>query len=334
MVRHILKHVFAVGGIYCSFLAWGLLQEPLNTKVWPNSGSRFQSPGLIALVQATIAIICGFAYLKWQKPALSLTKFWKEHTKDMAVISLSQAISTPLATHSLNYVDFLTYMLAKSCKLLPVLMVHLVVYRTPIPRAKKLVVLFVTIGITIFTLDGHKPSTAKSGSSEGSSSMIGFVLLGTSLFLDGLTNAKQDKLFQTTTHKITGAHLMFALNGFLIVWNVLYMVLVDRQQLARGLKMLHADPQIGRYLLAYSCCGAIGQCFIFFSLEQYGSLVLVMVTVTRKMFSMMLSIIVYGHKVTPVQWVGIIIVFVGVVCEAMTKKKKGQARDKGKAKQS
>ncbi|CAH00731.1 UDP-galactose transporter HUT1 [Kluyveromyces lactis] len=339
MGRHILKHVFAVGGIYCSFLTWGLLQEPLNTRVWPNSGCTFQVPYIVALVQATIAMICGLIYIKWQKPVLSLSKFWTSHTRDMAIISLSQAISAPLAAYSLSYVDFLTYMLAKSCKLLPVLMVHLIVYRTPIPRSKKLVVLLVTVGITIFTLDGHKPSMTENDVSESSSSssLIGFVLLGSSLFLDGLTNAKQDKLFQKATYKITGAHLMFALNFFLIVWNVIYMVLVDRQQLAKGLKMLHADPEISRYLLAYACCGAIGQCFIFYTLEQYGSLVLVMVTVTRKMFSMILSIIVYGHQVTLWQWVGIVIVFTGVVCESMGKKnkaKEGNIINEEKVKQS
>lgn len=324
MINDILKPVFAVGGIYCSFLTWALLQEPLNTKVWPNSGCTFQLPCIVALTQACVAMVCGLLYLRQKRPVYTLSCFWKDHYKDMMMISLSQAVAAPLASYSLSYVDFLTYMLAKSCKLLPVLMVHLVIYRTPIPRTKKLVAVIVTLGITIFTLDGKKTGAKKD---EESKSVLGFVLLGMSLFLDGLTNAKQDKLFQNAKQKISGAHLMFALNLFLIMWNALYMLLWDRNQLSKGVQMLHADPQIGRYLLAYACCGAVGQCFIFYTLEKYGSLVLVMVTVTRKMVSMLLSIVVYGHSVSVQQWVGILIVFVGVVCEATAKKGKGKQKN-------
>lgn len=332
MVRSLLKHVFAVGGIYASFLSWGLLQEPLNTKVWPNSKTTFQLPCVIALVQATIAMGCGLLYLGWKKPQYSLSAFWKDHARDMMVISLSQGVSAPLATYSLSYVDYLTYMLAKSCKLLPVLMVHLIVYRTPIPRVKKFVALLITFGIAIFTIDGHDAGKNSTPSSTEGSSWIGFVLLGSSLFLDGLTNAKQDKLFQKSTHKITGAHLMFALNSFLIFWNVVYMLFLDREQLHKAFRMLHADPEIGHYLLAYAACGAIGQCFIFFTLEQYGSLVLVMVTVTRKMFSMILSIIIYGHSVSNMQWIGILIVFAGIALEAIGKKSKSRSDSKTKPK--
>ena len=73
--------------------------------------------------------------------------------------------------------------------------------------------------------------------------------------------------------------------------------------------------------LTYAACGALGQICIFFTLQRYGSLVLVMVTVTRKMFSMILSILVYGHHVTGTQWLGILIVFGGITSEALLKRK-------------
>lgn len=40
-------------------------------------------------------------------------------------------------------------------------------------------------------------------------------------------------------------------------------------------------------LVLYALTGALGQLFIFETLERYGSLTLVMVTVTRKLFTMM-----------------------------------------------
>lgn len=322
MARSLVKLCLAIMGIYSSFLSWSLLQEPLNTRIWPNSGQTFQLPCFVALSQAIVATLCGYLYRRWRKLDYPLRQFLKDHPSEVVGISLSQAISTPIATYSLSYVDYLTYMLAKSCKLLPVLMVHLVIYRTPIPWTKKCVALLVTLGVTIFTVAAHKSSTSDKGGTKGDSSLLGFGLLAASLFLDGLTNAKQDKLFQKASNKITGAHLMFSLNLLLVFWNVFYLVVIDRNQVQKGLAIFKLDPVVSHYLLAYSVCGAAGQCFIFFTLEQYGSLVLVMVTVTRKMVSMLLSIVVYGHKVSPGQWLGIGIVFAGIAWESITKKSK------------
>lgn len=173
---------------------------------------------------------------------------------------------------------------------------------------------------------------------------FGFVLLLTSLFLDGLTNATQDKLLKngnkepkddvdknnSKNHskvnnkgdkKITGAHLMFALNMFIILWNLPYLGIFHRTQFNKATTLIQLDPQIGLYLLAYSLCGAVGQCFIFFTLEKYGSLVLIMITVTRKMISMLLSIIVFNKKVNVIQWFGICIVFGGIFWEALNKRR-------------
>ena len=45
------------------------------------------------------------------------------------------------------------------------------------------------------------------------------------------------------------------------------------------------------------------------------------VTLTRKMFTMLLSVIVYNHKLTPGQWLGTFVVFAGISVEAWVKRK-------------
>lgn len=45
------------------------------------------------------------------------------------------------------------------------------------------------------------------------------------------------------------------------------------------------------------------------------------ITLTRKMFTMILSVIVYNHKLTLGQWAGAAVVFAGITVEAWVKRK-------------
>lgn len=45
------------------------------------------------------------------------------------------------------------------------------------------------------------------------------------------------------------------------------------------------------------------------------------ITLTRKLFTMLLSVVVYNHKLTPGQWLGTAIVFAGISVEAFVKRK-------------
>ncbi|CAI4038999.1 hypothetical protein SMKI_06G3510 [Saccharomyces mikatae IFO 1815] len=324
-------------GIYATFLTWALVQEPLATRTWPNSMEKFQFPNVIALLQASVAMMMGYLYLNWKKVTYSPTKMIQDHWKQLMLISFTQSSSGPLATTSLKYVDYLTYMLAKSCKMIPVLFVHLLLYRTPISNQKKVVAILVSLGVTIFTIGGNDgKKLMRTPNDDGSSNKLqGFGLLSSSLFLDGLTNATQDKLLKANKANekgkqtlITGAHLMFTLNLFVIVWNILYFVVVDRRQWENAVSVWTMDPHVWGYLMLYSVCGAMGQCFVFYTLEQFGSLVLIMITVTRKMVSMILSIVVFGKSVGFQQWLGISIVFGGITWEALNKKRANTSKVK------
>lgn len=46
-----------------------------------------------------------------------------------------------------------------------------------------------------------------------------------------------------------------------------------------------------------------------------------MITLTRKMFTMILSVVVYNHSLTKGQWLGAATVFAGITVEAWVKRK-------------
>ncbi|KAL6942280.1 hypothetical protein ACO0QE_003449 [Hanseniaspora vineae] len=321
---------FLIAGIYTTFLTWGLVQEPLTTKTFPNSNEQFRFPFVISSAQSLVASLFGLVYLKWtgNKNTLSFQQLLKECYPYVVLLSLTQSLSSPLATYSLKYVPYLTFQLSKTCKLIPVILVHLVIYKTKIPKKKQFVALIVTLGVTIFTLSNMKKtaktnqnkSSLNSESSDLFSSASGYILLGCSLICDGLTNATQDSMLKRQP-KITGAHLMVLCNAAILFWNTVYLVAIDQQQLTNSWNVLQMDfSAISTLLATYAVCGALGQIFIFQTLSKFGSIVLIMVTVTRKMVSMVLSIVVYGHQLTCLQYIGILIVFTGITYEALAKR--------------
>lgn len=56
-----------------------------------------------------------------------------------------------------------------------------------------------------------------------------------------------------------------------------------------------------------------------YTIANFGSVILVTVTVTRKMLTMILSVVWYGHSLTEMQWLGVGLVFGGIGVEAQIK---------------
>lgn len=328
---HNFQLIFLIAGIYSAFLTWGLVQEPLTTKTFPNSNEQFRFPFVISSAQSLVASLFGLIYLKWtgNKNTLSFKQLLKECYPFVALLSLTQSLSSPLATYSLKYIPYLTFQLSKTCKLIPVILVHLVIYKTKIPKKKQIVALIVTLGVTIFTLSNMKNKKTNTnennvlqttGNNALFSSASGYLLLGCSLICDGLTNATQDSMLKKQP-KITGAHLMVLCNAAILFWNAVYLAVIDQQQLTNSWNVLRMDfNAISTLLATYAVCGALGQIFIFQTLSKFGSIILIMVTVTRKMVSMALSIVVYGHQLNRLQYIGILIVFAGITYEALAKR--------------
>jgi UDP-galactose transporter B1 len=226
--------------------------------------------------------------------------------------------------------------LAKSCKLVPVMLMNIVLYRRRFKPHKYVVVALVTLGISLFMLS----APAKKGRGQSSSSSLGLALLLVSLLLDGATNSGQDEVF--AKFRISGSQMMFWMNlcSTIIVAFALVVPLPplpaflagdgdaalsssSSSELISALSFIRHHPAVLSDILAFSLAGALGQLFIFDTLEHFGSLTLVTITVTRKLFTMLLSVAVFGHKLALPQWFGVAVVFSGIAVEAGVKRSEG-----------
>lgn len=353
----VLALIICVSGIYASFLTWGLLQERITTtpyamqpSTWTNKTHEssaveyFRFPIFVNTIQALFAFISGSVYLYLSTghytPIPSPAAFWP-----LGLVSVTTTLASPFGYASLAHVDYLTFVLAKSCKLLPVMALHITLFNKRYPLSKYLIVFAVTAGVAIFTLY-HPPNPAhgKSSKNAAKSSYYGLALLGINLLFDGLTNTTQDHIFKSPARygTIKGPQMMVSTNllGFLL--QTLYLLMTPyipanvlstfgtsstaTSDLSNALSFISRHPAVLNDILGFCVAGAIGQLFIFATLERFSSLILVTVTVTRKMLTMVLSVVWYGKRLTPMQWCGVGLVFGGVVAEGWLSQREKNAR--------
>lgn len=124
---------------------------------------------------------------------------------------------------------------------------------------------------------------------------------------------------------------MTALNFLSSLLTTIYLLLSPfTNELGSASAFIKNHPRVLWDIIGFSACGALGQVFIFHTLATFGSLVLVTVTVTRKMVSMMLSVVMFGHRLSGMQWVGVGMVFGGIGAEAEMKRRGEVAKREAK----
>ena len=82
-----------------------------------------------------------------------------------------------------------------------------------------------------------------------------------------------------------------------------------------GLAFCSANPEIFSKIIKFALCLAVGQSFIFYTIANFDPLVLSTVTTTRKIFSVILSIVLKGHALLLTGWSGIALACGGIVPE-------------------
>ncbi|KKK16295.1 hypothetical protein P175DRAFT_0221448 [Aspergillus ochraceoroseus IBT 24754] len=366
----LMQLAICVLGIYASFLSWGVLQEAITTVSYPvrpptvlepePPTERFTFSIVLNTIQSTFAAITGFLYLYLSTPAGKKVPSIFPTQKiifPLILVSISSSLASPFGYASLAHIDYLTFILAKSCKLLPVMFLHLTIFRKRYPLYKYGVVLLVTLGVATFTL--HHPGTSKkvaasAAKGQSGSSAWGIFLLSINLLLDGLTNTTQDHVFSSPQiyTRFTGPQMMVAQNVLSTLLTSVYLVVMPHlsatgilhallpipippsteTELTTAISFLSRHPEVLKNVLGFAACGAVGQLFIFYTLSRFSSLLLVTVTVTRKMLTMLLSVFWFGHSLSSGQWLGIGLVFGGIGAEAIVQRQEKKAKELAKAK--
>ena len=115
--------------------------------------------------------------------------------REVMQVAVTNTLGSLFGYASLGYISFPLHILAKSCKLVPVMAMGFLMNGKRYSVAEVASVVCITVGLVVFAM--------KPGQTDYSTEMTGVALVFTNLSLDGITNALQDrvnKLHNPTPH--------------------------------------------------------------------------------------------------------------------------------------
>lgn len=301
----------AAGGIYASYLTQGVVQEALSMKRFGLQQERF--PYLKALngIQSVACFVWAallLAATRSRKSAVTppFWAFWKP--------GVTNSIGPACGFEALKSISYPAQVLAKSCKMIPVMVVGTVVGGKRYSTAEYLCVALIAGGISLFASQGSAQVQQKLAAPNAP---LGYFLCFMNLALDGYTNASQDSIHEKYKDA-SAVHTMCWMNFWCGLYYLAYLfgVTTTGPELIR---FCVQHREAGWDLLLFCLCGAIGQLFIFFTIRRYGSLVTTIVTTTRKFFNILLSVLWVGNPLLPQQWLAVGMVFSGLLTSTYIK---------------
>lgn len=290
-------------GIFVCYFYYGILQEKITRVPYGENGEKFTYPMTLVFSQCVVNSIFAFSIIK-----LYHGDTRDETSKVMYFLCALCYLGAMLASNkALQYINYPTQVLGKSCKPIPVMILGALLANKRYPLIKYLCVLLIVLGVALF-LYKDKKTTAAHQPKFG----FGELLLVVSLTLDGLTGACQDRMRAkgpTNSH-----HMMLAVN----MWSILVLgsSIVLTGEAWRFIDFCSRYPYVLWNILGFCIMSALGQNFIFMTVSNFGPLPCSIATTTRKFFTILFSVIFFGNSLITRQWFAVSFVFLGLGLDA------------------
>jgi len=309
--RNVLSLLMVASGICCSYWLYGYLQEKLITK--SRLGATF------ILVTQTLANI--IVAMVWQKietrNATTITTKSKTVANNLNhpllfLTSACYVFAMIGSNESLRFVPYPVAVLAKSCKLIPTMVMGSLIEGRQYLVQQWMAAICISAGIALFNYSRmpHKQALE----SEDNHYWKGMVLLCISLGMDGFLGACQGMLkrpgVKNQQRPPTAVETMMYINVYSFF--LLIPLAVVTGQMGEGIRLLKDNEQLRMNIAILNGVVGIGQIYIFLCISWYSSLVTTTITTTRKFFTILFSVLHFGHSFTMGQWTSVLMVFGGL----------------------
>ncbi|XP_068743980.1 solute carrier family 35 member B1-like isoform X1 [Montipora capricornis] len=301
-------------GVFISYFYYGIIQEKITRADYGEKKEKFVYALSLVFIQCIVNAL-------FAKAMLRLTYRGNE-AKDSTPfcwygICATTYLGAMLASNkALQWVNYPTQVLGKSCKPIPVMILGVLLARKRYPLVKYLCVLLIVLGVALFMYkENPKKVTA-----DSSSWLLGFgeILLLVSLTFDGLTGAVQERM--RAEHQVQSHHMMFNMNLWSI--GILAITLLTSGEVFQFVSFCQRFPHVLLHILTFSLASAVGQNFIFMTVANFGPLTCSIMTTTRKFFTILGSVLLFGNSLITRQWFGVLFVFTGLTLDSLYGKAK------------
>lgn len=227
--------------------------------------------------------------------------------------ALTYLLAMITSNMALRWVPYPTQVVGKSAKPIPVMILGVLIGNKRYDLKKYICIITIVIGVALFMFKDGKVSSSVSEETIG----LGELLLFLSLSMDGLTGAIQDRMRAHSAP--SGKHMMLGMNGWSTIMVTVALLATGEAQEFIGFASKYPFLWINLGMLALT--GALGQLFIFMMVSGFGPLSCSVVTTTRKFFTVLCSVILFGNVLAVRQWYGAVLVFAGLFADMFIGKK-------------
>lgn len=198
--------LWCFGGLMVSYLTWGVLQEKIMTQHYQNfagESAKFKDSQFLVFANRMLAFFVALGYLQWQ-PA---TTRHRAPLYKYSYASFSNIMSAWFQYEALKFVNFPTQVLAKSCKIIPVMLMGKIMSKAKYESYEYVTALLISLGM-IFFMTG----SADSNKASGVTTLTGIFLLSMYMIFDSFTANWQGSLFKS--YGMTSIQMMCGVNLF------------------------------------------------------------------------------------------------------------------------
>ncbi|KAK0416650.1 hypothetical protein QR680_012608 [Steinernema hermaphroditum] len=310
LIGQALNLAVCVSGIILCYSASSYFQEKITQGKYA-PGDKFTFTQTLVFVQCFVNTVVAFLGKTLDSKAVDTVP-----TSMYAFSAGSYLLAMIFSNQALRYVSYPTQVLGKSCKPIPIMIFGVLFAHKSYSFHKYLTVLAIVAGVAVFLYKDEKAVA------HGHAFEIGYgeLLLIASLAMDGTTGAIQDRIRRH--HQTNKWSMMLNMNMF----SLLFALFPVSQEYNTFLNFVSRYPNVPLQILILACCACIGQCFIFKTVTDFGPLTCSIITTTRKLITIIASVILFNHPMSQRQVMGTAIVFLALLVDAIEGKKSHSAK--------
>lgn len=197
---------------------------------WNKDGVKF-SLFLTFTQFLTYTIISYVSYRNEEKNSFGVKKApLKSYIHYYVFVAICSFVSLGASNGALEYVNYPTQLLFKSCKLVPVMIVGIIIQHKRYPWTQYMSVLLMTIGMILLSVGGK--------TIDANFNFFGIILLSAALFADAFMGNIQELMYRK--FNMSASELMFFNKGFSAI--ITGVVCLLNGQLWSGLAYTIAHP--------------------------------------------------------------------------------------------
>jgi len=226
-----------------------------------------------------------------------------------AFLTTCLLVSSGLSSMSLNYINFPTKVVFRSCKLLPAMLIATIINQRTFSSSDYTCALSISAGLVLFTLADWTLTP--------SFNSWGIMLVSLSVIADAILPNFQERLFKSGSSRL---EVTIFTNFFtLIVMTITTFLSGD---LVAVLKLTTSSNELACYLVVYTLISYAAISMHMMIVKNYGGVIAVLLGTARKAMSIALSFILFPKAFSWMYVAGAVCVLGGLMAKSLVKKPK------------